>query len=55
MKTPDQLTTDAVTALLRRSRNRTTQYLCRAYLQFGPEAMDAANLEKLRKAIGGGK
>jgi predicted Ser/Thr protein kinase len=47
----DVLTVASVTDLLKRCRNRTVQYLCRAYLQFGPENMDAESIEKLRKAI----
>lgn len=49
--TADTLTATTVEALLKRSRSRTVQYLCRAYLQYGPENMDAESLGKLRKAI----
>lgn len=46
------LTVDNVTALLRSLRNnRTVEYLCRGYLQFGPEAMSKADLAKLRDLV----
>lgn len=51
----DAVTIATVIDLLKRTRNRTVQYLCRAYLQFGPENMDADSIEKLRTAIAGKK
>lgn len=44
------LTDEVVRAVLKRARGRKVQYLCRAYLQFGPEAMDTADLEALTAA-----
>lgn len=48
----DTLTEQSVTDLLKHTRNRRLQYLCRAYLQFGPEHMGASQLDEIRKAIG---
>lgn len=46
-----QLTDAAVQTVLKRTRDRKVQYLCRAYLQFGPEAMSAADLSKLTAIV----
>jgi hypothetical protein len=43
----DMLTEPLVQDLLRRTRNRTVEYLCRAYLQFGSEVMSSKDLESL--------
>ena len=48
---PDTLTEPLVQDLLRRTRSRTVEYLCRAYLQFGGEVMSAKDLESLCAAI----
>lgn len=46
------LTVDNVTALLRSLRNnRPVEYLCRGYLQFGPEAISKADLAKLQELV----
>lgn len=46
--TSEALTEDLVRhALVKLRSNRPIAYLCRAYLQFGPEAMSAADLDKL--------
>ncbi len=46
------LTNDLVAGVLSRNRsNRTVEYLCRAYLQFGPESMSSADLQRLCDAI----
>ena len=46
------LTDLEVESLLRSLRgNRQLEYLCRAYLQFGPSVMDDADLAKLTKAV----
>ena len=48
---PDMLTEPLVQDLLRRTRSRTVEYLCRAYLQFGSEAMSSKDLESLCAAV----
>jgi hypothetical protein len=45
---PDTRTQQIVLDLRRRTRSRTIEYLCRAYLQFGQAAMGAKDLETLR-------
>lgn len=50
--TPATLTEQIVREALARARSyRDLHYLCRAYLQFGPEAMDAVDLQRLCDAI----
>lgn len=50
--TIETLTDDLVRGVLKRNRSwRDVEYLCRAYLQFGPEAMDAADRQRLCDAI----
>jgi len=48
---PDTLTEPLVQDLLRRTRSRTVEYLCRAYLQFGSEVMSSKDLESLCAAV----
>jgi hypothetical protein len=48
---PDTRTQQIVLDLRRRTRSRTIEYLCRAYLQFGQAAMGAKDLETLCAAI----
>lgn len=47
-----ELNEEKVTKLLKTSRGRETQYLCRAFLQFGQESMSKSDLDKLRKLVG---
>lgn len=50
--TPDTLTEQIVRAVLRSNRRyRDVEYLCRAYLQFGAEAMAPEDLKNLCDAI----
>ncbi len=50
--TIETLTEDLVRGVLKRNRSRRdVEYLCRAYLQFGPDAMDATQLQRLCDAI----
>lgn len=46
-----ELTDDNVLKLQHRTRSRTIEYLCRAYLQFGSGAMSPGDLKKLSAAI----
>jgi hypothetical protein len=48
---PDTRTQQIVLDLRRRTRSRTIEYLCRAYLQFGGAAMNSRDLEILCAAI----
>lgn len=48
----ETLTEDVVRgALVRNHSNRIVEYLCRTYLQFGPEAMSAHDLQRLCDVI----
>ena len=40
-----------VTALLQSTRSRRLQYLCRAYLQFGSDVMQASDLDEINKVL----
>ena len=48
---PDMLTEQRVLELRNRTRSRAVEYLCRAYLQFGSNAMSTKDLERLCTAI----
>jgi hypothetical protein len=48
---PDTRTQQIVLDLRRRTRSRTIDYLCRAYLQFGGATMNSRDLEILCAAI----
>lgn len=48
---PNTLTEPLVRDLLRSTRSRTVEYLCRAYLQFGGETMSDKHLESLCDAV----
>jgi hypothetical protein len=51
MTKPRQITDSDVRALQRSTRSRTVEYLCRAWLQFGSDAMGEADLKRLSAAI----
>lgn len=51
VKVVSELTEEVVQNLLKTTKSRTLQYLCRAYLQFGADVMSASDLEKIRKAV----
>lgn len=49
--TSSTLTDQAVHDVLRQTRSRAVQYLCRAYLQFGSENMSVKDMERLCTAV----
>jgi hypothetical protein len=47
----NELSIASVEALLKRTKSRRLQYLCRGYLRFGEGVMVGRDLDALRKAI----
>jgi hypothetical protein len=46
-----ELSNTSVEALLKRTKSRRLQYLCRGYLQFGEDVMAGRDLDEIKKAI----